>query len=109
MKTVVFECNTLETIRQLPEKVRHRTGYEIDRIQRGLEPVDWKPFPTIGQGVREIRIKTDGQYRVVYIAKFENKLHILHVFQKKTQKTRSGDITIAKNCLKEVLRRYKKP
>lgn len=107
MRKVVFEGNTLKTIRQLPDDVRHRSGYEIDRIQRGKEPENWKPFSTIGQGAREIRIQVDRQYRIIYIAKFEDKVHVLHVFEKKTQKTRKSDIEIAKNRLKEVIRRYR--
>jgi len=59
IKKVIFEGNTLETIRQLPNDARHRTGYEIDCVQRDKEPDNWKPFPAIGQGVREIRIPVD--------------------------------------------------
>ncbi len=107
MKKVIFEGNTLDVIRYLPEDVRQRSGYEIDRIQRNLEPVDWKPFPAIGPGVREIRIKINGQYRIIYMTKFENKVHVLHVFKKKTQKTRHTDINIAKSRFNDVIRRYK--
>jgi len=107
MRTVVFEGNTLEVIRQLPDEVRLRTGYEIDRVQRNIDPENWKPFTAIGQGVREIRIQVGKQYRIMYIAKFANKVHILHVFEKKTQKTRTTDIEIAKNRLKSVKRRYR--
>ena len=107
MRTVVFEGNTLEIIRQLPDDARQRTGYEIDRVQRDIEPENWKPFSAVGQGVREIRVQVGKQYRIMYIAKFENKIHILHVFEKKTQKTRSSDIQIAKNRLKAVNRRYR--
>ena len=107
MRSVVFEGNTLEIIRQLPDDARQRTGYEIDRVQRNIEPENWKPFPAVGQGVREIRIQVGKQYRIMYIAKFENKIHVLHVFEKKTQKTRTSDIEIAKNRLKAVNRRYR--
>lgn len=95
MRTVAFEGDTLEVIRQLPEEVRQRTGYEIDRVQRDIEPENWKPFSAIGKGVREIRVEVGKQYRIMYIAKFENKIHVLHVFVKKTQKTRNSDIEIA--------------
>ena len=107
MKKVVFEGDTLDIIRQLPEKPKNRIGYEIDRLQRNLEPIDWKPFSSIGSGVREIRIKINELYRVIYVAKFGNKIHILHVFKKKTQKTRQSDINIAKNRFNEVIRRYR--
>lgn len=107
MRTVVFEGNALETIRKFPADARNQAGYEIDRVQRGLEPVNWKPFTSIGQGVRELRIQTGNQYRVIYIAKYEKKIHILHAFQKKTRKTRAADIDLAKSRLKAVLKRYR--
>jgi len=107
MRKVVFEGNTLEIIRQLPVVIRHRAGYAIDQVQRNIEPENWKPFSSIGQGVREIRIQHGEQFRIIYIAKFENKVHILHVFQKKTQKTRKVDIDIAKSRFKDVIRRYR--
>jgi phage-related protein len=65
-------------------------------------------MPSIGQGVREIRIQVQQQYRIVYVAKFDDKVHVLHAFQKKTQKTRQGDIEMAKNRLKAVMKRYRK-
>lgn len=108
MRKVVFEADTLERIRQLPDIARHRAGYEIDRVQRNKEPLNWKPFPTIGQGVREIRILTGKQFRIIYIAKFANKLHVLHVFEKKTGQTRQTDIELAKSRLQNIASRYRK-
>ena len=59
---------------------------------------------TIGPGVREIRIHVDGEFRVIYIAKFEEPIYVLHAFQKKTQKTSKKDIDIAKTRLRELER-----
>jgi len=56
----------------------------------------------VGSGVREIRIHRDGQYRVIYVAKIDNAIHVLHAFQKKTQKTRKQDVEIAKRRLKAI-------
>lgn len=106
MRKVVFEGNTLDLVRALPDVAKQRAGHELDRVQRDQEPENWKPFASVGPGVREIRIQVSGQFRVLYIAKFENRVHILHVFEKKTQKTRQSDIEIAKSRLKEVIRRY---
>ena len=104
MRTVVFEGNTLTLIRQLPDKARLRAGYEIDRVQRDKLPENWKPFPSVGQGVREIRIQVGQQFRIMYLVKYENKVHILHVFEKKIQKTRTSDIEIAEKRLKQVIK-----
>lgn len=107
MRNVVFEGDTLLRIRSFPEAAKQRAGYEIDRVQRDKEPDSWKPFSTVGQGVREIRIQINGQYRVLYIAKFDNKVHILHAFEKKSQKTKQADIDLAKHRLKNLVGREK--
>ena len=57
---------------------------------------------TVGRGVREIRIHYEGQYRVIYVAKIDDAVYVLHAFRKKTQKTRKQDIAIARRRLKEI-------
>jgi len=63
----MLEGNTLEMLRQFPDNARLRAGYEIDRVQRGMEPENWKPFPSVGKDVREIRVQIGRQFRVMYI------------------------------------------
>ena len=72
------------------------------RVQHGLEPSDWKPMRNIGHGVREIRIHTKEQYRIIYVARFKDAIHVLHAFRKKTQKTQTKDIEIARRRYKEI-------
>jgi len=80
----------------------------LHRVQNGLNPEDWKPFQTIGSGVKEIRINDDGNaFRIMYIAKFSEKIYVLHSFQKKSQKTRSKDVEIAKVRFNAVLKEEK--
>ena len=67
-------------------------------------PDDWKPMPTIGQGVQEIRIRdVTGAFRVVYVAKFVNAVYVLHCFQKKTQRTSKPDLELAERRYSELL------
>ncbi|MFY9760339.1 MAG: type II toxin-antitoxin system RelE/ParE family toxin [Xanthobacteraceae bacterium] len=67
---------------------RRADGYQLDRIQRGLEPDDWKTIQTIGAGVRELRIRDRaGAFRVIYLATLPGRIVVLHAFQKKTQRT----------------------
>ena len=108
IRKVVFEGNVLTVLRDFPDNARRRAGYEIDRVQRGMEPLNWKPFSSIGAGVREIRIQIGMQYRVVYVVKFDDKVHVLHAFQKKTQKTAASDIELAKKRFLKIARRYSK-
>ena len=106
MKDIQFIGRSLEAIRDFPDAAKREKGYQLDRVQHGLDPNDWKPMSSIGQGVREIRIKHEGQYRVIYIAKFEEAVYVLHAFQKKkTQKTSKQDIDAAKRALKTLQER----
>ncbi len=60
---------------------------------------------TVGPGVREIRIREkDGAFRVIYIAKFEEAVYVLHCFQKKSQKTSSDDVVLASRRYKDLIR-----
>ncbi len=104
MKEIRFCGRSLDVLRGFPSDVKREAGYQLDRVQRGLEPNDWKPMPSIGSGVREIRIMHQGQYRVIYVARFADAIHVLHAFQKKTQKTRKQDIDAAKHALRQVLK-----
>jgi len=90
---------------EFPNDAKQYAGYQLHRIQNDLEPEDWKSFRTVGKGVKEIRISEDGNmFRIMYVAKFSEKIYILHSFQKKTQKTRSQDISIAKTRYNSILK-----
>ncbi|MCG7937509.1 MAG: type II toxin-antitoxin system RelE/ParE family toxin [Candidatus Thiodiazotropha lotti] len=108
MKGIVFVGYSLEVIRKFPVEIKREAGHQLDRVQHGLDPMDWKPMTSIGQGVREIRIQQEGQWRVIYIAKFDEANYVLHAFRKKTQKTPKPDIEIAKRALKEIVQRFYK-
>ena len=96
MKELVFLGDSLEQLRDFPETARKEAGVQLHKVQQGIEPSDWKPMTTVGQGVREIRIRDEaGAFRVLYVAKIEDAVYVLHAFQKKTQKTRKEDIELA--------------
>ena len=104
MKEIRFCGHSLDVLRGFPSDAKREAGYQLDRVQRGLEPNDWKPMPSIGSGVREIRFMHEGQFRVIYVARFADAIHVLHAFQKKTQKTRKQDIDAAKQALRQILK-----
>lgn len=93
---------SFEDLRDFPSEARRGAGYELRRIQRGLSPTDWKPMPSIGQGVNEIRIHTHVEHRVIYVAKFEEAIYVLHAFEKKSRQTRDTDLALARERLKQV-------
>ena len=103
MKSIEFIGRTLKTIKGFPDHAVHQIGHELDRVQRGLDPLDWKPIPVICKRVRENHIKERGQFRIIYMAKHSNTILVLHAFRKKTQKTRLQDINYAKSALKKML------
>ncbi len=102
-KQIEFCGDSLDVLRQFPEGARRRAGHELDRVQHGIEPLDWKPMNSVGAGVREIRILDEsGIFRVMYVAKFADAVYVLHCFQKKTQKTGFTDLQTAIRRYKEV-------
>jgi phage-related protein len=98
MKVIRFLGDSLKRLREFPEDVRQDAGYQLDKVQRGLQPDDFKPMPTIGKGVEEIRLWDDsGTFRVIYTARLKEMVVVLHAFQKKTQATSRRDMELAKH------------
>lgn len=82
-------------MRAFPELAKRKAGYQIDRVQKWLEPDDFKPMTTVGESVYEIRVKEpSGAFRVIYVAKFEKFVYVLHYFQKQTQRTPKKESTL---------------
>lgn len=103
MKEIRWLGLTNRIVREYPVNARREIGYSLDLIQRGLDPFDWKPMVGVGSGVREIRVHEENEYRVLYVAKFEEAIYVLHSFVKKTQQTTKKDIDIAKKRYAEIL------
>lgn len=103
MKDVEFRGTALADLRCFPTPARREAGYQIDRVQHGEDPDDWKPMNTIGPGVREIRIRdAAGAFRVIYVARFAAAIYVLHCFQKKTQKTSKADLDMAQKRFRDL-------
>jgi phage-related protein len=105
MKAIRFMGNSLECLREFPDDARQDAGYQLDQVQRGKQPSDFKPMPTVGKGVEELRVWDDaGTYRVIYLARLKDAVIVLHAFQKKTRATSKQDIDIAKSRRAELMR-----
>jgi len=97
MRPIRFLGNALKCLWEFPEDARQDAGYQLDKVQRGEQPDDFKPMPSIGKGVEEIRIWDDvGTYRVIYTARMADAVVRTYAFQKKTQATSKRDIDLAK-------------
>jgi phage-related protein len=90
-------------MRLFPRLARQRAGYELEMVQHGEKPSDWKPMPAIGPGVNEIGVHAEGEHRLFYVAKFERMIYVLHAIGKKARKTPQGDIELARQRYREVL------
>jgi phage-related protein len=108
MKPVRFLGDSLKCLREFPEDARQDVGYQLDKVQRGHQPDDFKPMPSIGRGVEEFRVWDEsGTYRVVYTARVAEAVYVLHAFQKKTQATSQRDVDVAKARYNELMRGVK--
>lgn len=101
MKQISFLGDSLARLRDFPDDARSEAGHQLNEVQNGLDPDDWKPMKTIGPGVREIRIREkSGAFRVIYLATLPDAVLVLHAFQKKTQATPQKDIDLATSRLR---------
>ena len=97
MKPIRFLGDSLKRLREFPDYARQDAGYQLDKVQRGEQPDDFKPMPSIGRGVEEIRVWDDsGTFRVIDTARVKAMVVVLHAFQKKTQTTSKQDIELAR-------------
>ena len=105
MKPLRFLGDSLKRLREFSRDAKHDAGYQLDQVQRGRQPADFKPMPSIGRGVDEIRVWDDsGTYRVIYTARLAGAVYVLHAFQKKTRATSKQDIAIAKERLAQLMK-----
>ncbi|MDZ7790727.1 MAG: type II toxin-antitoxin system RelE/ParE family toxin [Xanthomonadales bacterium] len=95
-KPIRFHGSALAGLRSFPDSARQDAGFQLDQVQLGHDPDDWRSMKMVGKGVREIRIReSDGAYRVIYVARFADAIHVLHCFQKKSQRTARQDLELA--------------
>ena len=71
LKPITWLGTSRDDVKSFPDKFRQIFGAELMAVQSGYDPSDWKPMSSIGQGVREIRIQYEGQYRVIYICQIQ--------------------------------------
>lgn len=106
-KPINWRGSSLDDIRDdkiFSVAARREAGHQLNQIQAGLDPDDWKPFDLVGPGTREIRINlNDGCFRVMYVAKFPEAVYVLHCFRKKTAATSERDKEIARARYKAVI------
>lgn len=103
-KPIAWLGSSLSDLRAFPIAARRKAGYALRNVQEGRDPPDWKPMPSVGVGVNEIRVRTGGEFRVLYVFKYAAAVYVLRAFEKKTRKTPQADLEIARKRLKAVRR-----
>ena len=100
--------SSLEDLRGFPEEARRTAGYQLRRVQEGLESNDWKAMADIGPGVKEIRLHTGAEHRVFYVARFAEAVYVLHAFEKKAQKTPKRDLELSQKRYRDLVEARRK-
>lgn len=95
-KPILWLGSSRGDLQAFPQDARRLAGFQLRQVQQSLEPADDKPMPTIGPGVREIRIHTAVEHRVCYVAKFAEAIYVLHAFEKRTRTTLQRDVKLAR-------------
>jgi phage-related protein len=103
VKPVAWLGDSRERLREFPTDAARDLGYQLELVQRGDEPRDWKPMPAVGAGVNEIRAQAGGAFRLMYVAKFPEAIYVLHAFQKKSRATSKSDIELAARRMRALL------
>lgn len=107
VKPVTWLGDSREQVRDFPNEARGAVGFELWEVQQGKEPSDWKPMPTVGLGVNEIRVRAGGAFRLIYVARFSEAVYVLHAFRKKSQKTARADIELARRRFRALVQERK--
>ena len=103
MKRIEFLGDSIARLREFPEDAKKEAGVQLHKVQLGIDPSDWKPMPTVGPGVREIRIREEsGAFMVLYVTNIGDAVFVLHAFQKKAQATPKRDLDLAAARLKQI-------
>jgi phage-related protein len=100
MKKIIWLGSSYDDLLDFSREAKQEAGYNLDKIQRGKEPSDWKPMPSVGKGVREIRVHCENEYRIIYLTQRTEGIYVLHSFVKKTEKTSAKDIELARSRFK---------
>ena len=104
-KPLIWLGASRRDLRAFPPNARRVAGFQVRRVQQGLEPNDWKPMPSVGPGVQEIRLQTELEHRILYIAKFPEGVYVLHAFEKRTRQTPRRDLDLARDRLRALVSR----
>jgi phage-related protein len=107
--TVAWEGDSREVLQSFPDDVRQNIGFQLWQLQQGEKPTDYRPLPSVGAGVFELRDQDQrAWYRVVYLSRIDDVIYVLHCFEKKSREMPRRDFARAKQRFKAVMARLAK-
>ncbi len=104
LKPVEWIGDSRERVQAFPADARGEVGFQLWEVQQGKDPSDWKPMPSVGLGVNEIRVRLGNAYRLIYVARFSEAVYVLHAFEKKSSKTSKPDLELARTRFRTMVR-----
>jgi len=100
---IAWEGDSREVLQSFPDGVKQNLGFELWLLQQGERPRDYRPLQSIGSGVFELRDQDERRwYRVVYLSRLDDVIHVLHCFEKKSREMPRREFETAKRRLKLV-------
>jgi phage-related protein len=101
--TIAWEGDSREVISSFPDDAKHNLGFDLRLLQQGQQPRDFRAMSSIGPGVFELRDQDErAWYRVIYLSRVRDVIHVLHCFEKRTRQTPKKEINVARQRLKMV-------
>jgi len=100
---IAWEGDSKEVLSSFPEAAKHNLGFDLRLLQQGHQPTDYRPMSSTGPGVYELRDQDErAWYRVIYLSKVRDVIHVLHCFEKRSRETPMKEINTARQRLKAV-------
>jgi len=89
-----------EELRNFPREARREIGYQLEHVQEGVDPNDWKPMSTVGPGVREIRVReSSGIFRCIYLATWPEGIYGLALLPKEDQEDKPAGFGLGSEAI----------
>jgi phage-related protein len=100
---IAGEGDSREVISSFPDEAKHNLGFDLRLLQQGQQPTDYRAMSSIGPGVFELRDQDErAWYRVIYLSRVRDVIHVLHCFEKRSRQTPLREINVARQRLKAV-------
>ncbi len=100
---IAWEGDSREVLSSFPDEVKHNLGFDLRLLQQGQRPTDYRAMSSIGPGVFEPRDQDErAWYRVIYLSRVRDVIHVLHCFEKRSRETPMKEINVARQRLKAV-------